>query len=173
VFLSKPSIKYSIIFGKLNTNRQHSFFIGYKSYLNPSKIIEYLKGDVIFMDSKGMLEMKKWAVVGATPDPNRFGYKIYKKLKRNGYDVYPVNPKYSEIDGNTVYSTIEDLPEKPEVVNFVINPEIGIKILESLKNMNIENLWLQPGTVSKEILNYTENHNINAVRSCVLIELDD
>ncbi len=30
-------------------------------------------------EKKKMLDMKKWAVVGATEDQSKFGYRIYKK----------------------------------------------------------------------------------------------
>ncbi|NCU32578.1 MAG: CoA-binding protein [Candidatus Moranbacteria bacterium] len=95
------------------------------------------------MDSQKMLELKKWAVVGVTPDPNRFGYKIFKKLKREGYDVYPVNPRYSEIEGYRVYPDLEGLPEIPDVVNLVVKPEVGIEITKKLVKLNVKNLWLQ------------------------------
>ena len=123
------------------------------------------------MSSEQMLEMKKWAVVGATIDETKYGYKIYKKLKNHGYDVYPISPKYYEIDVDKAYKNLEDLPEKPDVVNFVVNPQIGLSIVEQCSNLGIKNIWLQPGTVSDDLLSLAEEKDINAIQACVLVAL--
>lgn len=123
------------------------------------------------MNPEQMLEMKKWAVVGATTDESKYGYKIYKKLKKYGYKVYPISPKYEEIDGDKAYKQLEDLPEKPDVVNFVVNPRIGMSIVEQCSKLGIKNIWLQPGTVSEELLSLAKEKYINAVQACVLVAL--
>jgi predicted CoA-binding protein len=109
-----------------------------------------------------------WAVVGVTPDKKKFGYRIYKKLKEHGYTVYAVNPKYLEVDGDATYPDLQALPQKPQVVNFVVNPEIGMKILEDCIELGIRKIWLQPGTVSVEILKKAAENHIQVVQSCVL-----
>ena len=55
------------------------------------------------------LDQKVWAVIGATHKTEKFGYKIYKRLKDHGYEVYPVNPNIAEIDGDTCYSSLSAL----------------------------------------------------------------
>lgn len=118
-----------------------------------------------------MMKLKTWAVVGATQDVEKFGYKIYKRLKNKGYNVYPISPKYDTIDGDKAYKALGDLPEKPEVVDFVVNPKVGIKIIEECKEIGIENVWLQPGTVSEEILNYAEDNGVHVAQACVLVAI--
>ena len=54
-----------------------------------------------------MLEQKIWAVVGANNNPNKYGNIIYKKLKSRGYEVYPINPKYEKVDGESLLSGFE------------------------------------------------------------------
>jgi len=42
---------------------------------------------------KAFLNRKNvFAVVGASRDPGKYGYKVYDDLKNAGYQVYPVNP---------------------------------------------------------------------------------
>jgi len=116
-------------------------------------------------------DMQIWAVVGATQDQEKFGYKTYKLLKDKGYEVYPVSPKYDEIDGDKAYKTLLDLPVKPDVVNFVVNPKIGLKVVEECDQLGIKNIWLQPGTVSDELLSLANEKNINAIQACVLKDM--
>ncbi|MDI6704562.1 MAG: CoA-binding protein, partial [bacterium] len=60
---------------------------------------------------KRFLEKKNvFAVVGASRDPDKYGYQVYKDLKNAGYKVYPVNPNAEEILGNKCYPSLESLP---------------------------------------------------------------
>lgn len=124
------------------------------------------------MSTKELLKMKKWAVIGATNDESKFGNKIYKKLKKFGYEVYPISPKYETIDGDKAYKQLEDLPIKPDVVNFVVNPKIGFSIISKCRELDINNVWMQPGTVDDELLKLAEKESLNLVQACVLVELD-
>ncbi|MFW5871950.1 MAG: CoA-binding protein [bacterium] len=120
---------------------------------------------------KYMLGLKKWAVVGASDNPEKFGYKIFKKLLKHGYEVYPVNPRLKEIEGNKVYKSLTSIPETIEVVDLVVNPLIGKTILEEVKELSIENVWLQPGARSEEIDQIASEFNLNVVKDCVLASL--
>lgn len=116
-----------------------------------------------------MKKYKCWAVVGVTTDEDKYGYKIYKRLKEKGYSVYPVNPNYDTIDEDKVYKNILELPEKPDVVNFVVNPMIGIKIVEQCAKLGIKHIWLQPGTVSDELLQCARENDMFSTQACVLV----
>jgi len=70
-----------------------------------------------------MLEKKIWAVIGANNDSDKFGNIIYKKLKCEGYKVYPVNPMCEYVDGNRCYPNLSSLPEMPEVLDMVVSPK--------------------------------------------------
>ena len=118
-----------------------------------------------------MLGLKKWAVVGASDKPEKFGYKICKKLLEHGYEVYPVNPRLDEIEGIRVYPSLTSIPVKIDVVDFVVNPSIGKSILKEVKQLGIENIWLQPGARSEEIKQIASDSNINMVKDCVLVSL--
>ncbi|GAE89443.1 CoA-binding protein [Acetivibrio straminisolvens] len=118
-----------------------------------------------------MLEKKVWAVVGASDNPDKFGSKIYKKLKSKGYKVYPVNPNYETIDGDKCYSDLSSLPEVPEVIDMVVAPKHGMKVIEEASRLGVQNIWLQPGTHNKEIMELIESKGLNAVQACVLVAL--
>jgi len=118
-----------------------------------------------------MLEKKVWAVVGANDKPDKFGNKIYKKLKSKGYTVYPVNPNYKTIDGEPCYSSLSALPEKPDVVDMVVAPRHGKDVIIEAAKLGIKNIWFQPGTYNEEILGIARENNLNIVQGCVLVAL--
>lgn len=99
-----------------------------------------------------MLQKKIWAVAGVTAKKDRFGYKIWKKLKEHGYETYGVNPNYDEIEGEKIYHSVKDLPKKVDVLDMVVRPNIAIKTLEEAKEANIEYIWFQPGSYNDEVI---------------------
>lgn len=119
-----------------------------------------------------MLAMKNWAVVGATDNQEKFGYKIFKALKAAGYNVYPVNPGINEIHGEKCYSSLADLPSVPEVVNVVVPPKVGEQIMNNCAEIGIKNVWLQPGANAKNVVEMAKKLGLNVVdQHCVLVEL--
>lgn len=119
-----------------------------------------------------MLKCKVWAVVGATENQEKFGYKIYQMLKKADYTVFPVNPALSFIGGDRCYPSVSDLPVKPSAVNVVVSPKIGVKIVEECAELGIKNVWLQPGANGAEVVEAAEKAGLNAIhQSCVMVEL--
>lgn len=120
-----------------------------------------------------MLDKKVWAVVGATQNASKFGNKIVKKLKKFGYDVYPVNPVYDEVEGLKCYKSLTDLPIKPDCVSVVVGPEKATAVVEEAKGLGIDHMWFQPGAFSEKTIELAEKHEIKIVYyNCVLVELD-
>lgn len=117
------------------------------------------------------LELKRWAVVGATDDPAKYGYKIFHLLRAEGYTVFPIHPTLKEIDGVAVYASIRELPEAPDVVDMVVNPRIGLKVMEEIGERGIKYVWLQPGARSDEIRDYAAGNGISLIEDCVLVRL--
>lgn len=118
------------------------------------------------------LEDKNWAVVGASTDTSRYGYKIVKKLDRYGYNAIPVTPKYEDIDGIKAYPSVADISDDIDVVVFVVNPHIGMEVLDDCISKGIKRIWLQPGTVSHELINKAEENGIEVLEACVLVVLN-
>lgn len=122
------------------------------------------------MSIQNALELKKWAVVGATDNPEKYGYKIFRRLKQMGYEVFPVNPNYETLMGEKCYPNLSSLPEVPEVINMVVSPRHGYKVVEEAATLGIKHIWLQPGTVDSEILRLIQDNNMEAIEACVLVE---
>jgi predicted CoA-binding protein len=90
-----------------------------------------------------------FAVVGASRDPRKYGYQVYKDLRKAGYKVYPVNPNAEEILGSKCYSSLENLPVKPDVVDIVVPPEVAEEAVKACKSLGITKVWMQPGSESE------------------------
>ncbi|MBS3810229.1 MAG: CoA-binding protein [Halanaerobiales bacterium] len=120
---------------------------------------------------KETLKMKNWAVVGATDKKDKYGYKIVKALDENGYNVFPINPSLNKIEGIKTYDNLSSVEEKIDVVDMVVNPQIGKLIMKEINELKIKYVWLQPGTRSDEIREYAEDNDIKLVESCIYATL--
>lgn len=111
------------------------------------------------------------AVVGATDDPGKFGHAIYRDLKRKGYDVLPVNASRPTVDGDPAYPSLAALPQRPDLVNLVIPPAAGLAVLRECLTLGLNQVWLQPGAASAELLAFLEAHGFAYLAdACVMVE---
>lgn len=117
------------------------------------------------------INLRRWAVVGASDKPDRYSYKIVALLKERGYEVFPVSPKLTELLGLKVYPSIAAIPEKVDVVDMVVNPKVGLEAMEEVAAAGIRYVWLQPGAESPEIHAFAEQHGIDAIDACILAVL--
>ncbi len=119
-----------------------------------------------------MLKEKVWAVVGASANPQKYGYKVYKRLLAEGYNTFAVNPNCIEIEGDPCYNNLRDLPELPGAVSVIVPPAVGLDVLEQAAQQGIKRLWFQPGAESNEIIKKAYGLNLEiAYNRCVLVEL--
>ena len=123
------------------------------------------------MEKHPWLAFKNWAVVGASGKSSSYGYKIVKALEKAEYNTLPVTPNYEDIDGSKTYACLSEIEEPIDVVNFVVNPSIGIKILDECILKGVKRIWLQPGTVSRELVNKAEDNGIEVIEACILVVL--
>lgn len=118
---------------------------------------------------KILIESNTIAVLGVNQDADSYANKIVRKIKSLNKTAYPINPKYDHLFGDDVYESIEKCPNIPDLVVFVVNPNIGINYLESIKNLGIKTIWLQPGTISIELLEDAKDLGLKVVEACVLV----
>ena len=111
------------------------------------------------------------AIVGATEDPSKYGYVIYKDLKLKGLTVYPVNPNRSSVDGDKAFKRLEDIPQRPTIVNIVVPPEVTSDILQQCLDLELTNVWLQPGAESPAVMAFLQENNFNYLaNACIMVE---
>lgn len=114
-------------------------------------------------NKEAMLEKKIWAVAGVTARKERYGYKIWKTLKEHDYTAYGVNPNYDELEDEKIYHKLVDIPEKIEVLDMVVGPNIAMETLDDAKEAGIEYIWFQPGSFNDQVIKKAEEMNFKIV----------
>jgi uncharacterized protein len=123
------------------------------------------------MSPEEMMRFRNWAVIGVRQDAEQYAYRIYRILKENGYNAYPVNPRSESIDGNRCYASVLDIPYEIDAADMVVNPVTGAGLLDGMKEKNIKYLWLQPGTYNDSFIAKAEAMGFIYVRDCILARL--
>lgn len=112
-----------------------------------------------------------FVVIGASNDPEKSGYKIYKELKSRGFTVYPVNPKRETIQNDKAYPSIVNIPKKADVISIVTPPKITEKILEEVPQLKDTTIWFQPGSYNKKIIKKAKKLDIPLIYDqCILVD---
>jgi uncharacterized protein len=114
----------------------------------------------------------KIAVVGASNNPDKFGYKVYKQLKEIGYEVVPINPREELIQGDNCYDNLYTLGEyKVDLICFIVPPDIANKVTQTAIKLGYKYFWYQPGSFDSNTLLLNLNKDINIITTkCILIE---
>ncbi len=116
------------------------------------------------------LAQKRFAVVGATDNPQKYGNQIVKNLQKRGYEVYPVNPKLTELEGIKCYASLAEIPVKVDVVDFVVPPRVTEETLKQCRELGLHQIWLQPGSESENAIAFCLEHNLKVVHGvCVML----
>ena len=119
---------------------------------------------------KEFMAQKRFAIVGATANPEKYGNQIFKNLRARDYEVYPVNPRLKELEGVKCYASLDDIPVKVDVVDFVVPPEVTEVILKDCKRLGLNHIWLQPGSESEAAIAYCHENNLKVVHDvCVML----
>lgn len=112
------------------------------------------------------------AVIGASADRSKYGNKSVRAHLQQGYDVYPVNPKGGEIEGLTAYASLEDVPvEGLTRISLYVPPSVGIGLLDAIVAKGCDELWLNPGSDSDEMVSRAEELGLNPIRACSIVDI--
>ena len=111
------------------------------------------------------------AVIGASTDRSKFGNKSVRAHASQGYEVFPINPKGGEIEGLRVYSTLAEIPPgKLSRISVYLPPEIGLRVLPEIAARGCDELWLNPGADSPEMIAAADALGLNVIVACSIID---
>ncbi|TWU12259.1 hypothetical protein CA54_10820 [Symmachiella macrocystis] len=112
------------------------------------------------------------AVLGASTDRNKYGNKAVRAYRELEYDVYPINPSVTEIEGLKAYSALDEVPvEMLNRISVYLPPAIGISLLQEIQDVGAEEVWLNPGSESPELLARAEELGLDVIQACSIVDI--
>jgi len=113
--------------------------------------------------------MKTVIILGASRDRSKFGNKAVRAFRQQGYTVYPVNPKETEIEGLPCYRSVADVPVRPERISVYLPPPVLLGLLPAIAARGCDELWINPGSESPEVVDEAERLGLNVVQACSIL----
>jgi hypothetical protein len=116
------------------------------------------------MTPEEILKSKKsFAIVGASNEMMKYGYELVCVFKDYGNKIFPINPKYDEIEGIKCYLSLKDLPEKPDVVLTALAPKNTLNVVPVVKEIGVDTIWFPPNCFDENAVNKAEELKLDYI----------
>ena len=130
-------------------------------------ISDYQDSEVI----RRVLAMRRVAIVGLSGNELRASNFVGRYLQRNGYEIFPVNPREENILGQRSYASLSDISEAIDVVNVFRQPSAVPEIAREAVSMGARCLWLQYNVISEEGAKIASDAGMDVVMDrCMKVE---
>jgi predicted CoA-binding protein len=114
---------------------------------------------------------KSIAVVGLSDSPLRPSYGVSAYMQSHGYKIIPVNPLIAEALDEKSYSSLQEVPEKIDIVNIFRRPEYVEEIIDQAIQLKVPAVWMQEGVINQNAAEKAEKAGIFvAMDLCILKE---
>lgn len=115
---------------------------------------------------------KNIALIGVSSREEKFGFKIFRDLLKEGFKVKGVSPRAGEVLGNKIYRDITELEVVPDLVITVVPPEVTEKVVDSSIKLGVKEIWMQPGSESNNAIIKATDAGIKVVHhACFMVEM--
>jgi len=90
------------------------------------------------------------ALIGASANPRKGGFAILNNLK-TGFDggIYPVNPRYDEIDGVPCYPSVADVPDPVDLAIVFVPGHRVAEVIRACADRGIRGVMIESGGFSE------------------------
>jgi predicted CoA-binding protein len=134
--------------------------------------------EIPLLDDAGIRDLlranPRIAMIGASSHPIRPSHGVMQSLVRAGYDVVPVNPRETEIDGRTCYPTVMAAVEATgpvDIVDVFRRPDLCAEHAREAVAVGARCLWLQLWIANAEAARIAHEAGLAVVMDrCTIIE---
>ncbi len=120
----------------------------------PPSIAEFLKG-------------RRIAVTGVARDGKLPANAIFRRLRSCGFEVVPVNPNASEVEGAACYPDLRSVPASVDGVVIASPPASGAGLVRQAAERGIRQVWFHrsfgDGSVAEDALRECRAHGIEPI----------
>jgi predicted CoA-binding protein len=107
------------------------------------------------------LATKRLAIVGASRDPKHFSRGLFREFLAKGYDVVPVNPQATEIEGRRCFARVADITPPVEAALLITPAATTDEALRECSEAAIKRIWIYQAGRDEEV----HEHAVGACRA--------
>jgi predicted CoA-binding protein len=116
---------------------------------------------------RDFLGLKRLAVVGVSRNPQDFTRRLFRELQGRGYDVVPVNPNLSEVEGLPCVPQVQDVSPPVEGALLLTHPSVTELVVQDCMKAGVHRIWMYraagAGAVSRSAVAYCQSNGIDLV----------
>jgi predicted CoA-binding protein len=120
----------------------------------PDSVASFLKG-------------RRFAVAGVSRQSGQAANAVFRKLKRSGYDVFPINPNASQVEGVRCYADVGSVPGPLDGVVIATPPAASIDVVRQCGASGVRRVWFHrsfgEGSVSDAAVRACAEQRIDAI----------
>ena len=113
------------------------------------------------------LAQKRIAMIGVSRNPKDFSVALFEELRKQGYDMVPVNPKVSAVLGQPCYARVQDIQPPVDAALLMTTPEITDEVVTDCADAGIRRIWMYraggKGAVSEKAVAFCQEHGIQVI----------
>jgi uncharacterized protein len=109
------------------------------------------------------MSVKNMAIAGVSRDQKKFGFMVFKELKKRGYTLYPINPNTDFIGDIQCFQSVLELPAQATNLYIVTPKEITAQIMRDAVTKGIHYVWIQQKSETPEALAIANENGIKLI----------
>lgn len=110
---------------------------------------------------------RRFVVAGVSRDSRQPANAILRKLASSGFDVVPVNPSATELEGRTCYPDLRSVPGEIDGVVVATHPAVSADIVKQASERGVKHVWFHrsfgDGSVSQDAIAECEKRGIEPI----------
>ena len=115
--------------------------------------------------------MKTCAIIGDVLNPAKWANKSFQAHKMAGFQVFPVHASGGELDGVPVIRSLAEIPVRLDLISVYLRPALVMEALDAIAEKGCDELWLNPGTYTPEVVERAQSLGLHAIRGCSIIDV--
>lgn len=113
------------------------------------------------------LAQKKIAVVGVSRSGDVAANLIYKRFRKAGYQVFPVNPNAEEVEGDPCFASVKAIPDGVDAVVVATHPAASEQVARDCAEAGVSKVWIHhsfgEGSFSQEAVDFCRANDITVI----------
>ncbi|MCB1788828.1 MAG: CoA-binding protein [Gammaproteobacteria bacterium] len=111
------------------------------------------------------------AVLGASPKPARYSNQCIRLLRKHGYGITPVHPRFAEIEGLPVSASLEAITDPVHTLTLYVGPKLLEPQVDAIIGLRPGRVIFNPGTESELVQQRLSDAGIEWFEACTLVML--
>jgi len=111
------------------------------------------------------------SVIGASPKPERYANRAVARLRAAGWSVRPVHPSGELVHGAETFRSLDELPEKPDLITIYVNAGHALPMVEAIAELGPRAVICNPGADDPEVVDALREKGLAVATICTLVAL--